>query len=111
MASPAAFSKYDDKGLPSADAVYTLDQDAVTAIKTALMNHGAVAFAYYADQSLPGGDQSGDYFNYNNYCQYVDILDISTIQNHGVSIVDGMMIIPAQISKRESSRKATARGL
>lgn len=87
MASPAAFSKYDDNGLPSADAVYTLDQDAVTAIKTALMNHGAVAFAYYADQSLPGGDQSGDYFNYNNYCQYVDILDISTIQNHGVSIV------------------------
>lgn len=88
MASPATFDKYDENtGLPSADAVYTLDQNAVTAIKTALMNRGAVAIAYFADQSLADGAQNGDYFNYVNYCQYVDVMNISTIQNHSVSIV------------------------
>lgn len=87
LASPAAFDKYESNGLPSADAAYTYDADATAAIKTALMNSGAVAIAYFADQSTPDGAQNGDYFNYTNYCQYVDVLDASTIPNHAVSIV------------------------
>lgn len=87
LASPASFDKYGSDGLPSADAVYTYDEDAAAAIKTALQKYGAVAIAYFADQSLPDGSLNGEYFNYNNYCQYVDVLNRTTIQNHGVSIV------------------------
>lgn len=88
LASPATFDKYDDEtGLPSSDAAYTHDEAATAAIKTAIMNHGAVAIAYFADQSTPDGAQNGDYFNYTNYCQYVDVLNSKTVQNHGVSIV------------------------
>ncbi|QNM04450.1 lectin like domain-containing protein [Qiania dongpingensis] len=87
LGSPAAFDKYDNSGLPAADAVYTYNSAAAADIKTALMNSGAVAIAYYADQSTPGGDQNGEYFNYTNYCQYVDVLNSSTLQNHSVSIV------------------------
>ncbi len=87
LASPATFDKYDDNWLPAADAVYTYDGTATAAIKAAIMNQGAVAIAYFADQSTPDGAQNGDYFNYTNYCQYVDVLNSSTVQNHGVSIV------------------------
>ncbi len=87
LGSPAAFDKYDNTGLPAADAAYIYNSAATEDIKTALMNSGAVAIAYYADQSIPGGDQNGEYFNYTNYCQYVDVLSSSTVQNHGVSIV------------------------
>ncbi|MCD2493307.1 lectin like domain-containing protein [Lacrimispora sp. NSJ-141] len=87
LGSPAVFDKYDDTGLPAADAAYIYNSAATADIKTALMNSGAVAIAYYADQSAPGGDKNGDYFNYSNYCQYVDVLNASTVQNHGVSIV------------------------
>lgn len=87
LASPATFDKYDSNGLPSADATYSYDGDATAAIKAAIMENGAVAIAYFADQSTPDGAQNGDYFNYMNYCQYVDVLNASTVQNHGVSIV------------------------
>lgn len=87
LPNPATFSQYDEYEMPTADATYQFDEEAAKAIKRAIMEHGTVAIAYYADQSRPG--QSGDatYFNYTNYCQFVNKLDSSTLPNHGVSIV------------------------
>lgn len=87
LPSPATFNKYDSSGLPSEDAVYTYDEAATDAMKAAIMNNGAVAIAYYADQSTPEGGTNSDYFNYDEYCQYVNVLNQETVQNHGVSIV------------------------
>lgn len=87
LASPAYFDKLEMNGLPSADAVYTYDASAAETMKKALMDYGALSIAYFADQSMPDSSKNGDYFNYENYCQYVDILDSTTVQNHGVSIV------------------------
>lgn len=66
---------------------YTYDKEAEKAIKNALMNNGAVAISYYADQSMQGVQGNGDYFNYTNWCQYVDVLNQSTTPNHSVTIV------------------------
>lgn len=70
-------------GTPSKDT-YTYHNDATMNIKSAIMNKGVVNVSYYADQSSPDGVQDGTYFNYTNWCQYVDTF----IQpNHAVSIV------------------------
>lgn len=66
---------------------YTYDKEAEKAMKNALMNNGAVAISYYADQSMQGVQGNGDYFNYTNWCQYVDVLNQSTTPNHSVTIV------------------------
>lgn len=66
---------------------YTYDSTAINAIKNAIMDSGAVDIAYYADQSMPGGDQDGTYFNYANSAQYVSELADATQPNHSVSII------------------------
>lgn len=86
LPTPVTASAYDGR-YPSAGAAYTLDTNAVAAIKQAIMTNGAVAIAYYADQSMPEGSQDGTYFNYTNWCQYVDKYTVETVQNHSVSIV------------------------
>lgn len=74
LPSPADFSQ----------GAYRYDASATQQIKQALVDTGAVAIAYYADQSSPDGIIDGTYFNYTNYCQYVDTY---VVANHGVSIV------------------------
>ncbi len=87
LPSPASFSAYKSNGLPAANATYSYDETAVEHIKRAIMEHGAVAVAYYADQSRPGGSKDGTYFNYTNNCQFVNVSNESTAVNHEVCIV------------------------
>lgn len=67
------------------EAVEQYDQDATDAIKRAIMENGAVAANYYADQSLPGDNaQQTEYFDLEKWSQYVDV---PTPMNHVVTIV------------------------
>lgn len=70
---------------------YEYNAEAVSAIKRAVMQKGAVNIMYYADQSRPDQQGNGKYFNYNTWSQYVNELIVegedSTIPNHSVAIV------------------------
>lgn len=70
---------------------YEYNADAVSAIKRAIMQQGSVNIMYYADQSRPGQEGNGKYFNYNTWSQYVNELIVegenSTFPNHSVAIV------------------------
>ncbi len=87
LPNPTVATEYDDYNVPTENSEYVYDPMSTEAIKEALMNTGVVSVAYYADQSKPGETGDGTYFNYKNWCQYVDVLNYSTMPNHAVSIV------------------------
>lgn len=78
LPSPATFE--DEKNYTG----YQYDENATIAIKNALLENGAVAIGYYADQSHVEGSKDGTYFNYTNWAQYVD--EFPGV-NHAVTIV------------------------
>lgn len=87
LPSPIRYSAYGSNSLPTATATYSYDKTAEQNIKRTIMDHGAVTLSYYADQSKPSGSKDGTYFNYANNCQFVDVLNASTMPNHEVCIV------------------------
>lgn len=87
LPSPASYSAYGSDSLPTATATYSYDTAAEENIKRAIMEQGAVAISYYADQSRPAGSKDGTYFNYTHNCQFVNVLNASTFPNHVVCIV------------------------
>ncbi len=87
LPSPASFSAYESNSLPTATATYSYNTAAEENIKRAIMEQGAVAISYYADQSRPAGSKDGTYFNYTHNCQFVNVLNASTFPNHVVCLV------------------------
>lgn len=87
LPSPIRYSAYGSNSLPTATATFSYDREAEQNIKRTIMEHGAVTLSYYADQSKPSGSKDGTYFNYTNNCQFVDVLNVSTMPNHEVCIV------------------------
>ena len=87
LPSPICYSSYGSDSLPTSSATFHYDKEAEKTIKRTIMEEGAVSISYYADQSKPAGSKDGTYFNYTHNCQYVNVLNASTMPNHEVCVV------------------------
>ena len=63
---------------------YSLDWNAVRAVKQAILENGIVDVSYYASMSMPGQSGEGEILNFKTYAHYCPVW---TSPNHEVSIV------------------------